>query len=90
MRNGDSFTADLRTSSLRLQVGSQTLDLPLTDVARVDFGEEGKKTSVLTRKGDTLAGTLETPLLEVSLPAGAYLGLYPAYIRTLTLTEVSP
>ena len=44
----------------------------------------------MTRKGDTLAGTLETPLLEVSLPAGAYLGLYPAYIRTLTLTEVSP
>ena len=90
MRNGDSFTADLRTSSLRLRVGSQTLELPLTDVARVDFGEEGKKTSVVTRKGDTLAGTLETPLLEVSLPAGAYLGLYPAYIRTLTLTEVSP
>ena len=46
MRNGDSFTADLRTSSLRLRVGSQTLELPLTDVARVDFGEEGKKTSV--------------------------------------------
>ena len=90
MRNGDSFTADLHSRSLRLRVGSQTMDLPLKDVARVDFGEEGKKTQVVTRKGDTLAGTLETPLLEVSLPMDVHLGLYPPYIRSLTLSEVSP
>jgi hypothetical protein len=90
MRNGDSFSADVRTRALRLRVGSQTLELPLTDLARVDFGEEGKKTRVVTRKGDTLAGALETPLLELNLPVGVSLGLYPAYVRTLTLTEVSP
>ncbi|MBI2963639.1 MAG: TolB family protein [Deltaproteobacteria bacterium] len=90
MRNGDSYSAAPRTRGLRLRVGSQTVELPLADVARVEFAEEGKKSQVITRKGDTLAGTLETPLLEVDLPAGAYLGLYPSYIRSLTLAEGSP
>jgi hypothetical protein len=90
MRDGDSFTADLTTESLRLRVGSQALELPVAEIARVDFGEEGNKTRVVTRKGDTLGGTLETPLLEIRLPAGVSLGLYPAYVRTLTLTEVQP
>lgn len=90
MRNGDAFSADLRSRSLRLRVGGQTLEMPFADVARVEFGEEGKKTQVLTRKGDTLAGGLETTLLEVTLPAGTYLHLYPSYVRTLTLLEAAP
>lgn len=90
MRNGDSYSAELRTRSLRLRIGSQTVELPLHDVARVEFGDEGKKSQVTTRKGDTIAGALETPLLEVDLPAGAYLGLYPSYVRSLTLAEGSP
>jgi Tol biopolymer transport system component len=90
MRNGDMFSAALRTRALRLQVGSQTLELPLVDVARVDFGEEGKKTQVVTRKGDTLGGALETALFEVELPGGIHLSLYPSYVRSLTLAEGSP
>ena len=90
MRNGDAFSVAVRTRSVRLKVGSQTLELPLADLARIDFGEEGKKTQVVTRKGDTLGGTLETAQFDVELSAGVRLMLYPAYVRTLTLEEGSP
>ena len=53
MRNGDSFSGRLRSRSLRLRVANQSLELPFSDVARVEFGEEGKKSQVVTRKGDT-------------------------------------
>jgi TolB protein len=89
MRNGDVFGAGVRTRSLRLKVGSQTLELPLADLARIDFAEEGKKTQVVTRKGDTLGGSLETPLFDVELSTGVRLSLYPAYVRTLSLEEGS-
>lgn len=90
MRNGDSFGGELRSRSLRLRVASQVVEIPLTDVARVDFGEEGRKSRIVTRKGDTLGGLLETSLLEVDLEDGIYLGLYPSYVRTLTLAEEPP
>jgi Tol biopolymer transport system component len=89
MRNGDAFGAELRSRSLRLRVARQTVEIAFGDVARVDFGEEGKKTHVVTRKGDTLSGTLESSLLELDLAPGVHLALYPTYIRSLTLTEVS-
>ena len=89
MRNGDAFSAQLKTTALRLNVGSQRLEVPVGDVARVEFGEEGKRTQVVTRKGDTLSGILESTVLELEVAGGVPLSLYPAYIRTLALSEVS-
>jgi hypothetical protein len=89
MRNGDAFSATLKTTAFSLKVGSQRLEVPVGDVARVEFGEESKRTQIVTRKGDTLSGILESSVLELDVAGGVPLSLYPAYIRTLVLTEVS-
>lgn len=87
MRNGDAFSGKLKSRAVRLRVGSQSIETAMSDVARIEFGEEGAKTRVVTRKGDMLSGRIESSLVELDLPSGAALSLSPPYVRTLTLPE---
>jgi Tol biopolymer transport system component len=90
MKNGDLFSARLRTSALRLRLGERTVELPTRTIARIDFGEPGEKTRVVTRDGESLAATLENSLLELELAIGPLLALYPPAIRSLAAPGEAP
>lgn len=82
MKNGDAFTGNLATQGLRVRVGSQSIAVPVAELARATFGD-GERATLVTRKGDTLAGALETTALRITLAAGPVVDVSPSYVRTL-------
>ncbi|MGH7818625.1 MAG: hypothetical protein ACREQ9_02535 [Candidatus Binatia bacterium] len=90
MKNGDAFSGSVRSARLRMRIGGQSLELPFGELSRIEFGEVGEKSRVITRKGDTLTGTVENPLVEIELALGPRLALHPSQVRALTLGEDRP